>query len=293
MFNKISQHQPTYEKGIYEFQQIANVENSELASAKTQFDKVLLNQFVLTADANGLAMFEKLYNIVPVPDDDLEFRRQRILNRTLLQPPFTETFLRTLLDSLLGKDLYELRIDYANYIIYIKSFDADQKTKNEVSILIDKIKPANMVYVSEPLLVYNLLEGETITKQDGIFYNLGTNWILGKNPFRVFGPVEVFKMPGIHSITDTLLEETATFVEGQIDKVIINESVTITNFTTKQAVDNEVELEYEVTNLMGVNNITRIQICKSDGTALTDVTTYIPVVGQVSLNHKIRIAEGA
>ena len=292
MSNKIIQHIPHYERGVFEFQKISEAENAELDYAKTNFNKVLENQFVLTADSDGLAMFEKLYGIVPEPTDTLDFRRQRILNRARLQPPFTETFLRLMLDSLLGEGLYTLIVDYANYIIYINSSSANENQQTEVAILVDKIKPANMVFVTEPLLIYGIKVNETISQIPEIFYRLGTSWVLGARPFKDLDATEVFKVANVNSITDDLLEDTATFVEGEIAKVIINGTVTITTFTTKQVSDNKVELEYEVSNSMGVNTITRIQICKADNTPLTDVTVYVPVVGQTLINHKIEVKEG-
>ena len=149
-----------------------------------------------------------------------------------------------------------------------------------------------MVYINEPLLIYGLLENETISSTPEIFYRLGTTWVLGARPFKVLSATEVFKLANNNSITNDLLTETANFVEGQIGKVILNGSITINTFTQKQVSDNTVELEYEVDNSMGITVITRIQICKTDGTALTDATVYVPIDGSALINHKIEIKEG-
>ena len=67
-----------------------NVEMNALLDAEDlEFDCVELkirnnfdNNFIKTADSNGLSAFERLYSIVSNPDvEDLEFRRQRLWNR--------------------------------------------------------------------------------------------------------------------------------------------------------------------------------------------------------------------
>ena len=292
MSNEILKHYPYFERNIAEFQKISEAESAELLSAKTQKDKILANQFVMTADNDGILMFEKLYGIIANPGESLQFRRERILNRIRLLPPFTETFLRALLDKFIGEGSYTLAVDYANYIIYINYGFLDENIKKEISIIIDKIKPSNMIYINEPLLIYGILENETISSTPEIFYRLGTTWVLGARPFKALSATEVFKLANNNSITNDLLTETANFVEGQIGKVILNGSITINTFTQKQVSDNTVELEYEVDNSMGITVITRIQICKTDGTALTDVTVYVPIDGSALINHKIEIKEG-
>ena len=129
MSNEILKHYPYFERNIAEFQKISEAESAELLSAKTQKDKILANQFVMTADNDGILMFEKLYGIIANPGESLQFRRERILNRIRLLPPFTETFLRALLDKFIGEGSYTLAVDYANYIIYINYGFLDENIK--------------------------------------------------------------------------------------------------------------------------------------------------------------------
>lgn len=292
MSNRISQHQPKYEKGIFEFKEIARVEEDELTAGYAQKERILLNQFVLTADESGVQMFEKLYGIVPAGGDTLDFRKERILSRIQLQPPYTERFLRAQLDKLIGAGTYDLIIDYNDYIIYINYQAPSESIEKEVSIVVSKIKPANMVYVTEPLLIYGLLENEVISSTPTIYYKLGTRWILGKYPFKFYGEEEVFKLANVNSITSSLLEDTANFIMNETNKVILNGSIEINTFTVKRVSNNVFELEYEVSPNLGISNITRIQLCKSDGTALTDVVVYVPILDETLVNHKIQVKEG-
>lgn len=293
MSNRISKSQPHYEREIFEFKEIARVESAQLDGVDTQREKIFLNQFVLTADADGLAMFENLYNIISEPTDTLEFRRERILLRIQLQPPFTLRYLKQQLDKIIGVGKYTVDIDYNNYTLTVNSAAENQSYAQEVAVVIGKIKPANIVFVSRPLVVQGLFENETITNIPlSLNYRLGTSWNLGQRPFKSRGSREVIKMANVQSIDDNLLTETANFIDSIIYKIIVNDNVEITDFVTKQVSDNTVELEYNVSNDSGVNFINRLRVCKKDGTVLTDAAVYIPVVGETLVNHKISVKEG-
>lgn len=293
MSNRISKNQPHYEREIFEFKEIARVESAQLDGADTQREKIFLNQFVLTADADGLTMFENLYNIISEPTDTLEFRRERILLRIQLQPPFTLRYLKQQLDKIIGAGKYTIDIDYNNYTLTVSSAAENQSYAQEVAVVIGKIKPANIVFVSRPLVVQGLFENETITNIPLQFnYRLGTRWNLGQKPFKSRGAREVIKMATINSLTNDLLSDTAVFINSIISKIIINDNIIINDFITKKVTDNIVELEYNVNNDLGVNFINRLRVCKKDGTVLTDATVYIPVVGETLVNHKITVKEG-
>lgn len=291
--NRIEKNQPHFERDIFEFKEIARVEDSELTTAEGQFEKVMNNQFVLTADVDGLVMFEKLYGIVPDTTDTIDFRRERILQRIQLQPPYTIRFLKQQLDKIIGAGKYTVTVDPDKYEMTIDSAAQNQAYAQEVAIIVGKIKPANIVFVSRPLIMDGVFENEKISNIPLEFnYRLGTKWNLGRKPFKSRGNEEVIKMETVKSIQNSLLNESAGFINSIINKIIVNENVEVTEFVTKQVSGNVVELEYNVNNGMGVNAINRLRVCKADGTVLTDVNVYVPVVGETLINHKISVKEG-
>lgn len=293
MSNRISKLQPHYERDVFEFKEIARVESEQLDSVKNQFNKILNNQFVITADSDGVAMFESLYGIIPESSDSLEFRKERVLNRIQLQPPFTIRYLEQQLDKIIGKGKYTVEINYDKYTLIINSAAENQAYAQEVAVFVGKVKPANILFVSRPLVLQGLIENEVISNIPLNFnYRLGTKWNLGQKPFKSRGVKEIIKMANTNSLTNELLTSTANFINGIIDKIIVNDDVVITDFVTKKVSNNVVELEYNVNNDMGVNFINRLRVCKADNTILTDVNVYVPVVGETLVNHKISVSEG-
>lgn len=293
MPNRISKLQPHYERDVFEFKEIARVESEQLDSVKNQFNKILNNQFVITADSDGVAMFESLYGIIPEDSDSLEFRKERVLNRIQSQPPFTIRYLEQQLDKIIGKGKYTVEMNYDKYTLIINSAAENQAYAQEVAVIVGKVKPANILFVSRPLVLQGLIENEVISNIPLQFnYKLGTRWNLGQKPFKSRGVKEIIKMANTNSLTNELLTSTANFINGIIDKIIVNDDVVITDFITKKVSNNVVELEYNVNNDMGVNFINRLRVCKADNTILTDVNVYVPVIGETLVNHKISVSEG-
>ena len=308
MLNKIIKNYPNFERKILEFKKIAGAEDMFISDADFERQRVLANQFVLTADANGLSMFENLYGIIPQSTDSLELRRERILIRIQLQPPYTVKFLKLQLDKIIGKGQYELDIDYDKFEISIGSVAKNQTyaqeisigsvAKNqtyaqEISIIMGKILPCNMRYITTPLVLAKMLLGETDFLINIIRnYRLGTTWNLGQKPFVSRGEEEVIKMASIHSIQPIVLKETAEFISQKIAKARINDTLEISALDLHEINENVITVEYTITEGMNINFITNIKLLQEDNTVLIDSNVYVPVIGDAVIKHKITIQEG-
>ena len=294
MSNKIEKNQPHFERDIFEFKEIARVEDSELTTAEEQFEKVMNNQFVLTADVDGLAMFEKLYDIVPDATDTLDFRRERILQRIQLQPPYTIRFLKQQLDKIIGAGKYTVTVDPDKYEMTIDSAAQNQVYAQEVAIIVGKIKPANIIFVSRPLIVQNILEKEIIINYPlELNYRLGTRWNLGEKPFKSRGTEEVIKASGTSSLTQDLTENSAADIRNIISGVRVNGELKISEFEKKEVFENTIVLEYKVSQDSGIGFINKIELLDESGEQLNWIEIYVPVIGEVLISHKISFKEGA
>lgn len=293
MLNKIIKNYPHYERKILEFQKIAGAEDMFISDADFERQRVLANQFVLTADANGLSMFENLYGIIPQSTDSLELRRERILIRIQLQPPYTVKFLKLQLDKIIGKEQYELNIDYDKFEISIGSVAKNQTYAQEISIIMGKILPCNMRYITTPLVLAKMLLGETDFAMSIVRnYRLGTTWNLGQKPFASRGDEEVIKMAGVSSFNQKILNETAQFLNAKIAKVLVNGTQEITTFDLQKLDENVITVEYSITEDMNIPFVRNIKLLQADGSVITNSDVYVPVIGDVVIKHKITVAEG-
>lgn len=138
---------------IREIVEIANVENSSLESVWQAIEDALNNQFILTANEEGLARYEKMLEMKVPGTDDVETRRFRLLTRFNEQPPYTNKITKKLLDTLLGEGHYDYIRDAANKTLTVKLELTVKGQFDAVVALLERVTPQNMVLTVE--LRYN------------------------------------------------------------------------------------------------------------------------------------------
>lgn len=186
-----------------EFQGINAGESPEMSLTWDGIDRVFVNQFLLTADEYGISRWEKMFRIMANPAaEDLEFRRQRLLNRMQMKVPFTFRFLLQRLDDMIGPGKYNAWLGRGDwnytlgswalgreafrepeYTLHIEAAVSDIHWYHEVQVYINSIKPANIVYVLSPLVAGGIVMSESIRAALRRWnYRLGS-WGLGGKPF--------------------------------------------------------------------------------------------------------------
>lgn len=284
---------PTMYKDIKETKDLVNVENELLEKAGQYLERVLCNQFVLTADSEGIAYYESLLHIMPNPDDSIEFRRQRILNRMTIKPPFTFLFLRRKLDELIGTGKWKAYIDYDGYTLYVETQIKNQIWLEELTVTINRIKPCNIVFTNKPVFPSNIEVGEQIDlKQEEFNYRLGIKWILGVKPFSSINEKGAIKMPNVSSISNHTLNTLATHLLSHIEKVRINGILVLSDWDIYEATDNTVVLEYRIDLSHNLDKIEKVELLDSDGSMISSISVYVPVLEPVLLKHTIKVKEG-
>lgn len=150
----IIEHIPHFLREVREFKSISNIEKSELGRLKTEIETVLNNQFIKTADENGLLRFESFIESYVGVDDDLETRRKKLLLMTSENRPYTLKKLKGLLENVFGENAFELSLNNFELNVTISpTFDSDIEL---VKIYLAKILPAN--------IFFKVTQGEEISK---------------------------------------------------------------------------------------------------------------------------------
>lgn len=294
MFEKQSTRElfPSVYDGVREIAVLAETDDVLLDQALARLEQAQLNQFILTADEETIEVYEKMFSILANPStESLEFRRERILNRMSLQPPFTMRWLQNKLDEIIGVGKWNAYVDYANRTLYVESFIVNQLWFNELRITINRIKPCNLVFINKPLLIEDVLASETVfTSVKHYNYVLG-RWQLGRKPFATIDPEEVIKLPSVKSIDNNLLTDVAAFSASDVVAVRLNGSVKIAEFTTKEGQGTMTLIEYEVKPEQA-REITQIELLGTGDRVLTSSAVYIPVTEAVICKHTINFKEG-
>lgn len=143
---KVSDYLPNlYNKNV-EMNNIIYSEEDELENKlKPYVDSVFKNTFSILADENGISMFEDMLGIPSDPiDEDLDFRRARVISRLRSSIPFTEKFLQESLDNYLGENNWTYTLNYNNYTLVINSLKPGNAWYRELLTFLDSIIPCNI-----------------------------------------------------------------------------------------------------------------------------------------------------
>lgn len=135
---------PGIYKGVIETDAICEALQPILVDLYNETDLAFNNTFVLKADEYGLSMFEEMLNIVALPEDTLDLRRFRIINRLSLKPPLSYRWLKTKLDEIIGEGKYTSEIDFNNYYIDIVGNTKDNSWFRELEYTLTQSLPCNM-----------------------------------------------------------------------------------------------------------------------------------------------------
>ena len=294
MFERTSTRElfPSVYNGVLEISVLSETDDVLLDQALAKLERAQLNQFILTADEETISVYEKMFSILANPTTEtLQFRRERILNRMSLQPPFTMRWLQNKLDEIIGVGKWDAYVDYANRTLYIESFVVNQQWFNELRITINRIKPCNLVFVNKPLIMADVVANETIVSVTQHYNYILGQWQLGQEPFATTDSEEVIKLPSVNSINPNLLADVASFSATDIVAVRLNGSVKLSDFTTKAGQGTTTIVEYEVKPAQA-SEITQIELLGTGDRVLTASAVYIPVTEAVICKHAINFKEG-
>ena len=111
---------PRYFRPIIEFQGILKAHGYGIGQAGEAMDRLRDNFYIGTCDEPTIAYYEGLLGIVRRVDDDLGYRRLRVLQKLNMVVPFTIGLLRERLTELYGADGYTLAVAPAACTIRIK-----------------------------------------------------------------------------------------------------------------------------------------------------------------------------
>ena len=290
---RIGRYFPRYYEGILETDELIKVENDIWNNLYLLLNKAKNNQFIAYADEDGIYAYEQLFQIVADPETEtLEERRFRLLNRIQTLSYYTMIYLRQKLNSLFGENNYEVEMDYPNYTLYIKSNVSNSFIYKESIATINKIKPANIVFINVPFIPTTIEVGEEIYQQKWWWnYILGGKWRVGQKPFISVQNLSKLKSEEVQSLTPLMLNKLKTFTGEEIKAVLINDTYKITTFVQKIIAGGYLRIQYNIENWEQIQLITNIKFLDEDDLILSNDPVYIPISSDTMIEHRINIRE--
>lgn len=141
----LKQYMPAYYDGIREMNELLNIEDSLFSKYSIEFDKVKANQFIMTADLDGIEIYERILGITATTGESLDFRRSRALNRWVDIVPYTHNALYSKIARLQGNENFKIVYDQQRYkITVITSLTIFGQVEELINTL-DYMLPANLI----------------------------------------------------------------------------------------------------------------------------------------------------
>lgn len=283
---------PPWYREVLDYQQMCNTIGAQFALLAEEINRVADNFFLQTMDLETVQMWEGIFRIVANPaTESLQFRRDRIINRISMRPPFTLRFLYQKLDELIGPGLWNVTVDYPNYALYIESNVDGQGYSQELIYTINHIKPAHITFINSPVAMSGVVLSERVSEISYTWnYVLNGQWLLGQEPFADEEEVQVIKLPQTPSIQSALLTGIADFVSNDVAAARLNGSIMVESIN-KSVSGSTLTITYQVTQAM-TTEITQVELLAADGTVLTSMAAYVPVTETAVIKHVIPVQEG-
>ena len=289
----LHKYKPYYLQDILEYEEIINAENQVFLELLPHFNQASKNNNILQLDESGVKVWEDMLGIrVDILTEDLQFRRERILNRLLTQPPYTERFLRARLDEILGKGRYELSVNNNDFTITLDSSVESQMWVEELHATIHSIKPVNMVYINRPNVFTGVKINEELSYSQSTYnYRLGIWRLDDVTPFRSERDMGVLVMATTPSVTAEGLKVFPVCLANAMSKMRIN-GTHLVDITVKDAIDNKLYVEAVILDTV-TSMINKVEILSEDGEVLVETPSIVlPVVDRVTLKSTITAIEG-
>lgn len=193
--NRLLEYLPEYYHEILDFRELTETETQELLSVEQAMERLLQDQFVLTASEQAIKRREKMLGIQADPKaETLDFRRKRLINRYSTKPPFTVRYLQQRLDFLVGAGLVIVSVDPQNFILTVTASMENAAVFKEVEHTVRVVKPVNLIYQQQTGLNDEILLSERVSKKLIILnYKLDGTWLLGRKTFAELGAEVVVK----------------------------------------------------------------------------------------------------
>lgn len=154
MDRKLLDYLPPVLREVLEFQAINAANEPEISIAWDALALVLANQFLDTATASGVAVWERELNIRPKDTDTLEVRKARIKALWNLELPYTLPWLRNWLAGLCGPDGHAVSLkDYTLDIqLDYTILPEPGRLAAEILEMLLTIRPENLVILMTSLV---------------------------------------------------------------------------------------------------------------------------------------------
>jgi len=140
---RLKKYLPEFISEVKEFQELDKTCSVEIDGLRDKLKQLQDNQFIESANSEGLSRYEKMLSIPYT--EDIATRRFNILNKYNSTIPFTLTWLTNMLSSTLGKGNFLLDMNHNQYTLTISVVASKEHLISSLYKDLRKKIPCNLV----------------------------------------------------------------------------------------------------------------------------------------------------
>lgn len=276
---------------VLEYEALLDIEGRLLKDTASGLEAMLKNAAVSSLTEDGVREYEKILSIIPdTSTESIEFRRERILNRLSLRPPFTIEFLYQRFDELIGKGMWDASFDKDTYTLTVETPPSNELWANEVLITVNRVKPANILFVSKPASRMGVLSNEEYSYLQNVYnYKMNSTWKLGAKPFVLYDNKGVIKMAKTPSLLDDFFEDI--LANNKITSVRFNGTLVKPATVTIDSAGNRLIVESQVAQ-GELTEVRKVEMLNDSGNVLSSGAVYMLVQEGLTFKNTISFKEG-
>lgn len=184
--NRYGQYLPAAVESLWEFEKLGEIESPILQEAAEAKEKLIQNQWILTAEREGLLRFAKMIPLQNAEKMETEVLRQEVLYRWNCHSPYTQFHLLDWLDGCCGTDGYQAFLYQEEYRLRLLLELREKEKKSFLEKHLRKIIPANLVLqVDLNTNTHGKLKRMTHGKMKKL------DWTYGQIPFEDLIPFQI------------------------------------------------------------------------------------------------------
>lgn len=141
---ELKSYLPDFLQVYKELCETLQAQNPEIQELEDLTETIKDNLFISCCDEQGIEKFERMLGLKALDGDTLDNRKFRVLSKWNNAIPYTMQVLHQKLETLCGKDGYELKIIPEQYIVVVRVALKSKRNYEMVRDMLDEVIPANM-----------------------------------------------------------------------------------------------------------------------------------------------------
>lgn len=143
---RLSELVPSYYADVLEMNTLIRVEQLQIDNLLDSISRHADNQFVMTSDKDGIAVWEDFVGINVRPTFDLETRKYDVLAKLLPPKPITIKYLRDVVSTL--NINAGITVEPEKFHVTVKMYTTDPNAAKRLQKLLNGMLPSNMTFTA-------------------------------------------------------------------------------------------------------------------------------------------------